>query len=167
MELTQDRLKQLLYYDPLAGVFTWLVDKGRAKKGMSAGYINTESGYIIVAINNRNYRAHRLAFLYIYGALPPNQVDHINGVRHDNRFSNLRYATASDNMCNRGAQVNNKVGLKGVTIDHSRRYKKYQATIRLNRKSINLGRYYTAEEAYRAYCKAADVLHREYANHGK
>jgi hypothetical protein len=95
------------------------------------------------------------------GAWPPNDVDHINGVRDDNRWTNLRLATRAENLRNMKAKTN-KTGLKGVYLNAGR----YTARIRHNYTSHYLGRFDTPEEAHAAYRKAADALHGEFANPG-
>ena len=88
--ITQERLKELLHYDPETGVFTWKVDKGtRARAGQEAGCLNGVSGYIDISIDKKLEKAHRLSFLYMDGSMPPEHTDHINGIRNDNRPQNL------------------------------------------------------------------------------
>ncbi len=110
-ELTQKRLKELLHYSPDTGVFTWLVTRGRyTKTGSVAGGWNG-TGYRIISIDGKRYLAHRLAFMYIKGSFPKDQTDHINKVRHDNKWSNLRESTQRQNHENR--RNNNKfIGVK-------------------------------------------------------
>lgn len=149
--LTQDILKELLQYDPSTGDFVWRKDHGvNAKAGALAGVISPV-GYRQIGIGSKTYLGHRLAFLYMTGAFPPETVDHANGVRSDNRFENLRAATQSENIANRGPNRNNKVGLKGV----SRFGNRYRAQITANRKHMYLGLFDTAEEAHEAYCAAS------------
>lgn len=96
--ITQEELKELLHYDPNTGLFTWkVVRSNRYKVGNVAGF--SRSGYVDIGINNRGYRAHRLAFLYMTGLIPK-EVDHINRIRHDNRWENLRGCTSRENSEN-------------------------------------------------------------------
>ena len=111
--LTQKRLKELLHYDQDTGVFTGLVDrcfKASANKIAGSRY---DSGYIYIAVDGKRYYAHRLAFYYMDGTFPPDQVDHINRAKDDNRWSNLRHADSSINNCNRS----NNVAFPGVNWD--------------------------------------------------
>ncbi|EMK2710698.1 HNH endonuclease, partial [Pseudomonas aeruginosa] len=98
--LTQERLKELLSYDAATGEFTWMARKGsRALPGAAAGS-NDGQGYVRIAIDGCRYRAHRLAWLYCYGKWPAAQVDHLNHRRDDNRLSNLREVSHSENQRN-------------------------------------------------------------------
>ena len=90
MKLTQSRLKEVLAYDPYSGKFTWKVSLNtKIRAGSAAGCLSPE-GYIRITIGGKKYKAHRLAWFYVYGYFPENQVVHLNGARSDNRISNLR-----------------------------------------------------------------------------
>ena len=89
--LTQDGLRQLLNYDPDMGAFTWRQGRGPVRAGGVAGCL-TRKGYRRIQIDGQNYMAHRLAWLYMYGSWPPEQIDHINEIKSDNRLDNLRLA---------------------------------------------------------------------------
>jgi len=102
-----------------------------------------------------------LAWLFVHGFDPPQQIDHINGIRDDNRIANLRLATVAENSQNVGKQSNNKSGFKGVHW-HARG-KKFRAQIMANGKSKSLGLFHTAAEAAAAYDIAAAELHGEFA----
>ncbi|MCD2451655.1 HNH endonuclease [Methylicorpusculum oleiharenae] len=155
--LTQERLKELLRYDPETGMFTWLASPANSVKvGAIAGSVNGK-GYIHIKINSKTYRAHRLAFFYHFGRWPKNDVDHMNGVKTDNRIENLRDANKSENQQNRGVQSNNTSGYMGVSYD--KRKKKWKAEIMINRKTNRLGRFSTPEEAHAAYLSAKKELH--------
>jgi hypothetical protein len=149
--LTQERLKELLHYDPDTGIFTNLTQRANCvKKGAVAGW--NDNGYVRIEILGKNYRAHRLGWLYMYGAFPKKDVDHINGDRSDNRIANLREATDLQNGQNRHAPgKNNTSGYLGVSW--SKRENKFIAQIRVNRKGRQLGFFDTAEEAHECYLK--------------
>ncbi len=92
-ELTQKRLKELLHYDPDSGVFTWKVNRGGiAKAEVVAGCIGSHK-YILINVDRKRYLAHRLAFLYMENHFPVNQVEHINRIKSDNCWGNLRHST--------------------------------------------------------------------------
>ena len=114
-DLTAERLREVLDYGPDTGVFTWKIrTNSRVKVGDVAGALRPD-GYIQISIDGRLHRAHRLAWLYVTGESPPDQIDHINGVRDDNRIANLRLATSAENKQNlRRAKSRNKTGFLGV-----------------------------------------------------
>lgn len=113
-ELTSERLKELLWYSPETGSFTWLVTRpGTAKKGTIAGRVNNK-GYRHISVDGKRYAAHRLAWFYVYGKWPAYQIDHINRDKDDNSISNLRDVDQSTNLANTGPQKNNTSGVKFV-----------------------------------------------------
>ena len=153
-DLTQSELKKRLHYEPETGVFTRIL----AIKGNAAGTISggiATSGYIQIRLLGFRYYAHRLAFLYMTGAFPPNETDHKNRVRDDNRWSNLRHATALQNRNNRGKigmYGNNTSGVKGVHYCKSRG--KWRASISINKKRVTIGHFADLERAARARKRA-------------
>ena len=97
--ITQKELKELLQYNENTGIFTWKINKAKQIQiGSVAGYLH-HTGYIFIKINNKNYLAHRLAWLFIYGKIPK-MIDHINRQRNDNRINNLRETNYKDNRLN-------------------------------------------------------------------
>lgn len=156
--LTQEKLKELFNYNPEEGVFTRKKrTSNRIKVGDKAGYLHP-GGYIKIRTDNGNKIsfAHRLAWIYHYGVNPDSEIDHINGIRTDNRISNLRLATDKQNAENRhSAPSNNKTGLLGVSPIGNR----FMANISNNHKQIYLGCYKTPEEAHHAYLSAKRQLH--------
>lgn len=150
--ISQKRLKELLHYDPLTGVFTWRVSRGgSASTGTVAGSDNGK-GYRIIAVDGKKYLAHRLAFLYTDGAFPENEVDHINGCRDDNRRDNLRAASRSQNLANRSS--------KGYYWNKS--LKKWAAELKYKNYRTYLGLFKTEKEASDAYHVAARKIHGEF-----
>ncbi len=122
--------------------------------GAVAGRYNTDGdGYRQIGINRRLYKKHRLAWLYMTGAWPRHEIDHINGDRGDNRFCNLREATASENRRNMRKRVNNTSGYKGVSLDAERGL--WRARITVDGKDKLLGRFRSPERARIAYIFAA------------
>lgn len=166
--VTQDVLHERLHYDPLTGVFVWHPlpeDPGSARRGTSnpqvwnnryagkrAGRIKKmRSGpsYVCIHLYGREYRAHRLAWLYMTGEWPSQEIDHrdVNGL--NNAWGNLRLATTHQNHGNQGAAKRNTSGFKGVSFHKLRG--RWRATIA----NKHLGLFDTPEEAHAAYCEAA------------
>ena len=161
-ELTQEYLKSILDYNPDTGIFVWKERrKSNQKKGKVAG--TPSNGYIRISINFKKFRAHRLAFLYMEGRFPE-EVDHINGVRDDNRWINLRNVSKSINQRNSKLRKNNTSGISGVFW--CKRTKKWRSCIKLNGKYKYLG-YFT--DFFEACCarKSAEVEHNFHPNHGR
>jgi hypothetical protein len=146
--LTAERLRDVLHYDPGTGVFTWRVRTARCVHvGDVAGMINVRR----IRIDGRLYKASRLAWLYMTGEFPVSGIDHTNLIRADDRFCNLREATASQNQANAPMRKDGKSGFKGV----HRRKNKWVAEIQVNGKQIFLGSFDTPERAFIEYCFAA------------
>ena len=162
--LTQEQLKESLQYIPDTGIFTRLKTYHKTRSGSVAGCLHS-SGYCYIRVKGKKYRAHRLAFLYMTGSFPPDDTDHINGVKDDNRWVNLREATHSQNMCNSGKHKDNKSGFKGV-VWHKHN-KKWYAKIKHMSGNISLGYFESPESAHQAYIEAALRLHGEFANFGE
>ena len=154
--LTQTRLKEVLDYDPSTGVFTRRIKQTGVKQGRVSGSLSNE-GYLVTSIDQKNYKCHRLAWLYMTGSWPQGQIDHINGQRNDNKFNNLRDVTKKQNMENqRKAQRHNKsTGVLGTWKNGSG----YTARISHNNSKIYLGTFKTLAEAQAAYVAAKRVLH--------
>jgi hypothetical protein len=152
MMVTAERLREVLSYDPMTGVFVWKTPTGRRiRVGSVAGTVNPDTGYRIITIDRRMYPAHRLAWLYEHGQWPPSALDHKNRIRDDNRMANLRPATRSQNRAN-SATVRNKSGFKGA-VAYGKRH--WQARIVIDGKSRNLGVFDTPAKAHAAYVSCA------------
>jgi HNH endonuclease/AP2 domain len=127
----------------------------RVNIGALAGVLNSR-GYRVIKIGWRMYGAHRLAFLWMEGRWPMEEIDHANGDKTDNRWSNLREATQSQNTTNARTSIRNTSGYKGVSMDRSKpRQKKWRATIEVDGRTISLGYFDTPERAFIAYIFAA------------
>lgn len=159
--ITQSELKSQLHYEPKTGIFTRLIANcNRIKVGDVAGDLHSTSGYCRITLNSSRYLSHRLAWLYIYGVMPKNEIDHINGVVDDNRIVNLRSATRSQNLFNRCAQKNNTSGYKGVSFD--KKCNKWRSVAWLNCKKHHLGLFATPELASQSYQTFAKENHGEF-----
>ena len=134
--LTQERLKQLLSYDQKTGLFKRF--KRLGPKTEISGHIDT-NGYRQIMLDKKLYMAHRLAWLYVYGYFPSDQIDHINRQSDDNRIENLRKATPSQNQQNTKMRSDNKSGFKGISFIEKEN--KWRARITKQGKTICLGRY--------------------------
>jgi hypothetical protein len=158
--LTQERIKELLDYDPDTGIFKWKISKARSIKVNNIAGGAEQGKYHRIRIDGKNYVAHRLAWLYVYGKWPDEYIDHINCIKNDNRIKNLREATNSQNQTNVLLRSNNTSGYKGVIWN--KQNKKWQAYISVNYSKTHLGYFDNIEDAASAYKKAANVLHGEF-----
>jgi len=153
--LTQARLKKLLDYNPLTGVFVWKVQaSNRVSVGDVAG-CRDAGKYWVIEVDKTLYKAHRLARLYMTGKMPREQVDHINGVRSDNRFTNLREASHKENQHNARKRADNTSGHKGVSWHAASG--KWRADIRVD----GIG-FAHVEDAAAAYAEASARLHKSF-----
>lgn len=145
--LTADEVRQLLDYSPETGLWTRRITTGyRWKAGSVVGSIDISDGYLKIYVNGKLYLSHRLAWLYVTGEWPNGRIDHINGVRTDNRICNLRESTASENGQNRKfLHMNNTSGETGVSWH--KQSGKWQAYVTVNRKRIFLGCYERIDDA--------------------
>jgi hypothetical protein len=148
----------MVTYDPDTGEFQWFRGFRRCEK--RGGSIKKD-GYRYIAMHKRRYLAHRVAWALVTGEWPQCQIDHINGIRGDNRFSNLRLATCAENMRNRPMAKNNTTGFKGVGKTPKGRY---CARIGVAGKSLHLGTFDTPEAAAAAYAAESARLHGEFQN---
>ena len=146
--LTQARLRLVLDYDPETGVFT-------RKSGKIAGTTRPD-GYKKITVDQVQYYAHRLAWLYMTGDLSKD-IDHIDRNPSNNCFSNLRAVTKSQNQHNRVKSVNNTSGYKGVV--YFKRTRRWRAVIWVDNSPCYLGYFATPEEANVAYQNAAIRFH--------
>ena len=147
-----DALKSLLRYEPDTGLIYWVAKgKGMIKKKPAGTKLH--SGYLGICIGSKRLQAHRIAWALHTNTWPKNQIDHINGIKTDNRACNLREATNSQNGKNLGLSKANKSGVKGVSFE--KYTEKWKASIRVNGKSISIGRFDSIEDAAKAR-KAAE-----------
>lgn len=155
--LTQDRLKELLKYDPLTGEFRAATGgvTGRWRAGRLCGSTHG-SGYRQSCIEGTSHYHHRLAWLYVYGEWPPEEIDHKNGDRADNRIANLRLASRHQNLQNTATRNDNTSGMPGVRCLPSG---KWRARICSQGTWHHLGHFATLVDARGAYLVAKAELH--------
>lgn len=155
--LSQEQLQQLLAYCPETGAFTWVSCQApQVRPGSPAGSTRKD-GYVVIKVNGKAYKAHRLAFLYMTGRMPA-EVDHRDRNPSNNRWSNLRQASHAENSRNR--TYANSTGMPCVGKERSGRFR---ARVKVNGVRTRLGTYDTAEEAARAVVAAKQRMHGEFA----
>lgn len=156
-DLSAERLRELLQYDPESGLWTWRFARaGVPRAGMPAGCMSRR--YVVIGIDGKLYRAHRLAWLYMTSEWPKNHVDHINGNGADNRWENLRDVSRFVNLQNRHrADVDSSSGVLGVS--------KFGSTWKAEIRSLGirkyLGTFASKEDAHAAYLAAKKAMHPE------
>jgi hypothetical protein len=162
--LTIERLKELLYYNEQTGQLIWKSTFKNRIAGKIAGTI-CRDGYRNVRLDKENYKAHRLVWFYKTGVWPKEDLDHINRNRDDNRFSNLREATRSENCINKGARKDNlSSGIKNVSWNKQR--SKWHVAIQKDGKKTFLGLYDSLDEAKKVAESGRKTLHNQFANNG-
>lgn len=157
LDLTAERLRTLLNYQPETGVFTWKVRTTNSiQVGDKAGSA-TANGYLRIRVDGRSYLAHRIAWLYVHGAWPTEDLDHINRVRDDCRLVNLRLASRSENMQNSSLARNNSSGHKGISWSNT--HQRWQVSITHQKRRLHLGYFHDVREAVSARKQAEVSLH--------
>ena len=159
--ISQQELQQLFQYRD--GNLYWNVARPRIRAGNKAGCVNHTTGYEMIGIDGRIYRTHRLVFLMLNGYLPK-EIDHINGIKTDNRIENLREVTHSQNCYNIKKRTNNTSGV--MNVSWHKPYSKWTVRIRVNGKPKNFGYFDDLELAQLVAIEAKDKYHKEFANHG-
>jgi len=156
-DLTAERLRELLDYDPETGIFINRISRGKAKNGCQAGSRHHD-GYRQICIDGRVYGEHRLAWIYVYSVTPLNDIDHIDGNRSNNAISNLRDVSRSQNLQNqRVCRSDNKSGFLGVSWNQETEL--WYARIQINKIQKGLGYFKTPEDAHLAYLNAKREIH--------
>jgi AP2 domain. len=152
-----NRMNELLRYDHVTGIFTWIAKPSRRVCVGDVAGGHHGKGYLQIRIDGISYFSHRLAWFYMTGSWPIHGIDHVNGVRSDNRWVNLRDVSKSVNQQNfRLPMRHNKVGMLGVSLVPCGKYK---AQIHVNGKRLFLGHHDTAESARIAYLNAKRKYH--------
>lgn len=174
VEHMSDPIGNFVSYNPETGELHWkfrglcyFPDKRKHRlwnarfSGKIAGSLNSQ-GYIVICINGKRYKAHRIIWLIVKGVWPVSEIDHRNEIKSDNRWGNLRQASSGQNKHNRKAYKNNTSGFKGITWN--KRCQKWQAQISVDRKSYQLGLFIRIEDAISAHANAAKDLHKDFHN---
>lgn len=162
--LTAERLREVLEYVPTTGIFYWKVSRGPSwPAGRPAGCINKVIGYCVIRFERKLYFAHRLAWLWMTGEWPKDEIDHRDTDRANNKWANLREATHAENMKNVRRRANNTSGKKGVY----RHQNKWRARIRINGIIHHIGMFDDIERAAAEYNLAATRLHGEFARNNE
>lgn len=157
-------VRQWLRYDPDTGHLWWIQRPGgKASMDAPAGTIRPD-GRRQVKVCGRAFKAHRICWALHYGQWPDGDIDHANGNPSDNRVTNLRDATKTENNRNQKKRAGCSSGLKGVTWD--KQWRKWRANIRVNKRLIRLGAFDDEYEAHLAYCQAADEYFSEFKRYG-
>lgn len=165
---TRARLRAAIHYNPKTGIFTWRrrsdvpIGVSNRDAGRKAGALHHQ-GYITIGIFGAHVSGHRLAYFYMTGKWPNSQIDHINCVRNDNRWKNIRAATQKQNSGNPKKHGDNTSGYKGVTFH--KRIGKWMAQIGHLDKTIFLGYFMNKKTAHAAYVSAANTIYGKYARH--
>ena len=158
-KISHEDLIRILHYDPDTGIFRWATPRPKVRVGDEAGYIHRK-GYRCIELFGKHYAVHRLAWFYVTGQWPADQVDHKDRDKVNNAFGNLRQATNGQNQANKPHR--NKTGFKGVRFHNWLKEKPYEAQIKIGKKVQSLGCFSTPEEAHKAYCDAAIKVHGEF-----
>lgn len=159
--LLLDQLRAVLAYCPLSGVFRWTVSRGRVRAGSVAGSPDPDTGYWRIRVFGRLLYGHRLAWAFVTGEWPAEEIDHRDCDRTNNCFGNLRAAGECGNKQNTSLGKNNTSGLKGAFF-----YKRdncWVSEITANHQRVYLGRFGSKEQAHEAYVRASKALHGEFA----
>lgn len=156
---TQHRIKELLFYDPDTGVFTWKVNGNGRFIGKVAGG-SGHRGYLRIMVDGVKYQLHNLAWIYMTGNAPKSLIDHKDRNNLNNSFSNLREADFSQNCFNRGLTKRSTSGVHGVTW--SKKEKKWRVRIGMYGKTHYLGYFKDKEDAIRVRIEAEDKYFREF-----
>jgi hypothetical protein len=153
--LTQERLKEVLDYNPETGIFTYKVSRVSNKSGTPAGCLDHK--YLRVRIDNKLYYCHRLAWLYMTGKFPALFIDHIDNIQSNNKWLNLRECSNAENLRNTKLPSHNTSGAKGVRW--SKACNKWVARCRVNYKDIHIGLFANKDDAIKARNDYASIHH--------
>lgn len=160
---TAERVRQLFNYDPVTGILSWKEGLSHRSAGKIVGGGLLKDGYHRVSVDDSSWSQHRIIWLYVHGFWPPSEIDHVNGIRTDNRIVNLRMANRSQNASNARKPKTNTSGYKGVGLHKHHGKYRWRAAISINGKQKTLGHRDCPFEAYQLYCAAAVKYKGEFA----
>jgi hypothetical protein len=160
MNIPHNELLSFLKYNKTTGMFHWRKNSRHKWRGMRAGSVDF-NGYVVIRFNRKLYKGHRLAWFYVTGAMPSEDVEHKNLKKHDNRWRNLRLADDFLNQANTPRRKDNTSGFKSVTRRGTDG--KWRVRIQSRGKRIHLGDFDDPKEAHAAYKKHAKVIFGEFA----
>lgn len=168
MSITQEELKSKLNYNCETGLFTWKQSSSnRIKIGGIAGntWFNKHNGKIYkrIFVKDKLYYSHRLAWFYVYGAWPEQEIDHVNGNGEDNRLINLRCVSSSENKKNMKIKSSNNSGVSGISFH--KKANKWMCRITVNKKTIYIGLFEDINDATLAIKKYREI-YGFHKNHG-
>jgi HNH endonuclease/AP2 domain len=155
--LTAERARELLDYNPDTGVLVWRGGHKKAKAGQTAGGFDKTTGYMKVGVDGRRYPFTHIVWLIVTGAFPTKEVDHKDRCRTNNRWSNLREASDSQQSQNRDVSAANRTGHKGVCFDTKRG--KWLAQLKIDGRKVLFKRFDNIGDAVAAYAAAAEQHH--------
>ncbi|HDN1095979.1 TPA: HNH endonuclease [Escherichia coli] len=164
MKAPSDDIKDFLSYDPDTGIFKWVKHRCQTAKPGDVVTYKDRKGYILLGWSRVYYRAHRLAWWWVYGEMPTKQIDHINGIRDDNRICNLRLADEFQQNHNRKTPVTNTSGVKGV--NWSKPHNAWCARVAFKGTRYQIGYFQNLNEAEESLREFRVKLHGEFCNHG-
>lgn len=163
LHIPLEELRKILDYDKDTGVFTRKQSSHRNYVGKRAGTLH-HTGYRFIRLSGKVYAEHRLAWLYVHGEILGDVIDHIDGNKSNNKISNLRCATRSDNNCNALRRKDNSSGIKG--INWHKVTNKWMCRVQHDGDRVILGYFNSIEEANEVLIEYRETVHGEFTNHG-
>lgn len=162
--MSDDELREKLYFDHLTNTIRWKIANPPYPAGYPAYSLQTEKGYRVVRLKRVEYMEHRLIWFFVHGTWPKNDIDHKNGIKHDNTPDNLRDVTKTVNNQNKRKAradkiLNTPLGVTYLWFLKKPKTKKFRASVSINGKDKFLGRFHTPEEAHQCYLEAKRRLH--------
>lgn len=156
--ITAQRLREILSYDPETGLFVYRTQRGRSRAGSKAGTVQGD-GRININLEGRVYRAHRLAWLYMTGEWPAQEIDHKDTDPGNNRWVNLRNTSSTVNKQNIQKAPNGKIYSRLLGAHWCKQSRVWKSSIRVNKKRVYLGVFASEQEAHEAYIAAKRIVH--------